>query len=128
MATTIYIGIGLAACAIALAGHSLFRHVSRTRASANRDLLNTILERPSVGSPDRRPTAPGLARSLRDARRPAEGRPQLAALERHLRTAILDPGARERLVKDAMRTTGGSRATAVRKVLHDLHDEDKRWS
>ena len=53
---------------------------------------------------------------------------QLSALEGHLRNAILDPNARERLVKDAMRIAGGSRAAAIRKVLRDLGDEDKRWS
>jgi len=47
---------------------------------------------------------------------------------RRLRTAILSPDARERLVKDAMRAIGGDRAAAVRKVLQDLYDEDKRWS
>jgi hypothetical protein len=49
-------------------------------------------------------------------------------LERHLRDAILNENARERLVNDAMRTNGGTRAAAIRKVLSDLGDEDKRWS
>jgi hypothetical protein len=49
-------------------------------------------------------------------------------LERHLRNAIFDENARERLVNDAMRTDGGKRAAAIRKVLRDLGDEDKRWS
>lgn len=53
---------------------------------------------------------------------------QLAALERHLNTAILDPGARERLVSDALRHTGRDRAAAIRKVLTDLETEDRRWS
>ena len=49
-------------------------------------------------------------------------------LERHLRNAILDQNARERLVNDAMRTNSGTRAAAIRKVLRDLGDEHKRWS
>jgi hypothetical protein len=48
-------------------------------------------------------------------------------LERQLRNAILDGSARERLVKHAMRTDGGNRATAIRQVLRDLEDENKRW-
>jgi hypothetical protein len=48
-------------------------------------------------------------------------------LERHLRNAILSESARERLVKDAMRTDGSSRAAAIKKVLRDLGDENKRW-
>jgi hypothetical protein len=46
--------------------------------------------------------------------------PELARLERLLRMAIFDAGARERLILDAMRTTGGDQATAIRKVLGDL--------
>jgi hypothetical protein len=49
-------------------------------------------------------------------------------LERHLSTAIFDPGARERLVADALRHTGGNRAAAIRKVLSDLENENRRWS
>jgi hypothetical protein len=45
-----------------------------------------------------------------------------------LRNAILNANARERLVKDAMRATGGDRSAAIRKVLRDLHEADKRWS
>ena len=53
---------------------------------------------------------------------------QLSALEGHLRSAVLDLNARERLVKDAMRDAGGNRAAAIRKVLRDLAEEDKRWA
>lgn len=49
-------------------------------------------------------------------------------LERHLSTAIFDRGARERLVADALRHTGGNRAAAIRKVLSDLENENWRWS
>jgi hypothetical protein len=42
------------------------------------------------------------------------------ALEQHLRAAIPDRAARERLVHDAMRRTGGDRARAIRIVLDDL--------
>jgi DNA-binding TFAR19-related protein (PDSD5 family) len=48
-------------------------------------------------------------------------------LEGHLR-AILDPNAKERLVKDAMRIADGGRAAAIRQVLRDLDDEGKRLS
>ena len=85
-----------------------------------------------------RPVAQGLEgpqqansnspRSLSDARRQAVDRSQIEALERHLATAILDPGARDRLITDAMRVTDGDRAEAIRKVLRDLEEEDKRWS
>src|SRR4051812_26402992 len=113
--TAIYIGIGLAACVLVLIVWSLLRRRSRTQ-SPNENLLDAIIER--QGS--------GRSRSL--PRRAAGGGPQLSALEGHLRNAILDPNARERLVKDAMRITGGGRAAAIRKVLRDLGDEDKRWS
>jgi hypothetical protein len=62
-----------------------------------------------------------------DVRQLAASGPQLSALEGHLRNAILDASARERLVKDAM-TSGVGRAAAIRKVLRDLEEEDKRWS
>jgi hypothetical protein len=44
-----------------------------------------------------------------------------------LRTAIFDPAARERLIRDAMRTTGGDRVAAIRQVLRDLHADNARW-
>ena len=61
---------------------------------------------------------------------PKAGKPsrQLALLEGHLRIAILDPGARERMVAQAMRSVGSDRAAAIRKVLADLEAENKRWS
>ena len=62
------------------------------------------------------------------ARRRAAAGSQLAVLEGHLRNAALDAIARERLVKDATRATGGDRAAAIRKVLRALHEEDSRWS
>ncbi len=36
--------------------------------------------------------------------------------------------ARERLVRDALRRTGGDRAAAIGKVLSDLNAEHNRWS
>jgi hypothetical protein len=48
-------------------------------------------------------------------------------LERRLRNAILSESARERLVNHAMRTGAGNRAAAIREVLRDLEDENKRW-
>lgn len=41
-------------------------------------------------------------------------------LERRLRAAIPDPAARERLLQDALRRTGGNRARAIRIVLDEL--------
>ena len=99
----------------------LDRRNSKTQPGADEKLLAAIIERPPQGSVGQRPTAT-------DARRPAEGGPRIAALEGHLRNAVLDANARERLVKDAMRATGGDRAAAIRKVLRELYDEDKRWS
>jgi hypothetical protein len=59
-----------------------------------------------------------------------ESRPAAApsALESRLRVAILSGDARERLIKDALTTTGGNREAAIRKVLDDLHAENNRWS
>jgi hypothetical protein len=48
---------------------------------------------------------------------------QLWLLEFQLRSAILDATPRERLLKEAMRSTRGGRAAAIRKVLRDLEDE-----
>jgi hypothetical protein len=56
------------------------------------------------------------------------GGPELSALEAQLRNAIFDAHARERLVKDALRHTGGDRTAAIRRVLSDLHAENNRWS
>ena len=53
--------------------------------------------------------------------------PQLSRLESLLRLAILDVGARDRLVADAMRKTGGYREAAVQRVLDDLHRDNERW-
>src|SRR5215472_5870897 len=103
---------GLIACA--LVGAAVFLGwplLRRTAPPDNAGLLDDII---AQQSPSR----------LRK-RRPV---PQLAALEGHLRNAILDPGARERLVNDAVRTTAGDRAAAIGKVLADLHDDDKRWA
>jgi DNA-binding TFAR19-related protein (PDSD5 family) len=63
-----------------------------------------------------------------EVRRPATGGPQFAALEGQLRRAILSPDARERLVQNALRTTNGDRAAAIRKVLSDLFADNERWS
>jgi hypothetical protein len=119
--TTVYVGVGiwLAAYVLVLVVWSLLRRRSRTQ-SPNENLLDAIIEQQSPGS--------GPSRNLPDARRAAGGGLQLSALEGHLRNAILDPNTRERLVKDAMRDAGGNRAAAIRKVLRDLADEDKRWA
>jgi len=117
--TAICVGIGLAAWVFALVGWSILRRRSRAQ-SPNENLLDAIIERQSPGS--------GPSRSVPDACRPAGSGPQLSALEGHLRNAVFDVKARERLVQDAMQAVGGSRAAAIRKVLRDLDEEDKRWA
>jgi hypothetical protein len=116
--------LGLIACAFAglalFLGWPIFQRKtpsSRKAPSDNGGLLDAIIARQSPQN------TPGQ----RQRRRPVQN-PQLAALEGHLRNAILDPGARERLVNHAMRTSTGDRATAIRKVLADLHGENNRWA
>ena len=119
LTTTIYAGAGLVVSAIAVFGGILLR----VRSGANKNLLNAIVAGQSSGSGHQRQS--GSAPDVR----PAKGSgPQLSALEGHLRSAILNPQARERLIKDAMRTTGTDRSAAIRKVLSDLHAENNRWS
>jgi hypothetical protein len=111
----IYLSIGLAACGMVLLGFTLRRKFGRSR--TDKALLETI-----IGG---KPRAPQGAGSVPKAGKPSG---QLALLEGHLRTAIFDPGARERMVAQAMRSAGGDRAAAIRKVLADLEGEDKRLS
>ena len=81
----VYVGGGLAACALVLVGWILGR-MSGARRRTGRKRLNAVIQRESAGSRRRSsgsvPQA-GLARG------------QLALLEGHLRTAIFDPGARK---------------------------------
>jgi hypothetical protein len=107
----IYLGAGLAACALVLVGWVLGRR-SSVRPHA-------VIQKQSAGSG---------RQSFGSVPHAGRATDQVARLEGHLRNAIFDPGARERLVKDAMRGTGGNRAAAIRKVLSDLEREDKRWS
>jgi DNA-binding TFAR19-related protein (PDSD5 family) len=87
-------------------------------------LLDTLIQRHAA-----KPSAkPAPAQRPAVAQRSADGTKVARALERHLQTAILDPAARERLVRDAMRLTGGDRSAAIRVVLHDLLAEDRRFS
>ena len=88
----------------------------RVRASmhADKNLLDAIVARQSPGSWRQR--------------RPEKAGPQHAMLEGHLRNAILDRSARERLVAFAMNKTGGDRAEAIRLVLRDLENDNKRWT
>jgi hypothetical protein len=120
--TTIYASLGLAAGALALVIWAFFHHRSKMRSNTNGTLLEAIIERqsPSPGIPRPHRSVPNVHR--------ATGSLQNPALEGHLRTAILSADARERLIADAMRSTGGSRTAAIRKVLSDLHGDDKRWS
>src|SRR6476620_5194880 len=100
----------------AVAALSLKNPVPPDTSNLDSDLLDAIIKRQSPGSGRQRPT-------LRDVRQSAASGPQLSVLEGHLRNAILYANARERLVKDAM-ATGDGRATAIRKVLRDLEEED----
>jgi hypothetical protein len=119
----IYTAIDLAGCGLVLVGW-FFGRRSGLRQTSGKNLQRAAVERssPWSGSPSaRRP----LAGSVPQVGRAAG---QLDMLERHLRTAIFDPGARERLVADALRRAGGNRAVAIRQVLSDLESEDRRWS
>lgn len=49
------------------------------------------------------------------------------SLEGRLRTAIFDAAARERLVREALPSTGGNRDEAIRKVLRDLAADNQRY-
>ncbi|HUB15561.1 MAG TPA: hypothetical protein VMB34_26665 [Acetobacteraceae bacterium] len=134
--TTIVAGIaiGLSLGAILLSAWTLLARRSRSKADAR--LLQRILANQATTSPapaaTTSPAPPPPVRraggSVPPTSRRASPDTHLAALERHLRTAILSPDARERLVKDVMRSTGRDRAAAIRRVLDDLHAEDKRWS
>ncbi len=126
--TELYVGLGLAACALAFVGRHLLSRRPRTRPDANAILLDAIIAQQSPDLGRQHPATRASSRSVPDLPRSADGGPQLAALEGHLRNAVLNANARERLVKDAMRVTRGDRVAAIRKVLRDLHEEDARWS
>jgi hypothetical protein len=126
--TELFLGLGLAACALALIGRPLSWRKARAWVDPNASLLDAIIARQSPPSERRRATTRALERREPDACKSMAGGPELSVLEGHLRNAVLNAPARERLVADAMWTTGGNRAAAIRKVLRDLHDEDKRWS
>lgn len=126
--TAICAGFGLAACAIAIAGQLGLSHRSRTRSTTETIRNPWSTPKPSPDAARQRPTRSRPSGSVPDVRRPTSGGPQLAALEAQLRTAILSAGARDRLVQDALKTVNGDRDAAIRKVLNDLADENKRWS
>jgi hypothetical protein len=109
-----YFGLA-AAGSLVFAGWLLFWRRRAIPTPADALLLDAIIERQSPKSSrhSKAPLAPAGA--------------GLAALEGHLRTAILDPTARERLIS-AAQASGRDRAAAIRKVLSDLQQEDKRWS
>jgi hypothetical protein len=126
--TATYATFGLAACALALIGVVAYRRNSGARQNPNETLLNAIIERQSPGPGHQRSGRPASTQRVRPGPRPTGGDKRLAMLEGHLRNAILDANARERLVIDAMRVTHGNRTAAIDKVLRDLHGEDKRLS
>jgi hypothetical protein len=121
--TVIYVAIGLAGCLIGLVGGYLLRRKSAAQAIDGEALLKSFLDRRPPG-----PTLQSPSKAIPRARPSAAGEPALSKLEGLLRTAILSPEARERLVTDAMRHYGGDRAAAIRRVLNDLHAENNRWS
>ena len=121
--TTTYAGVGLATCVLGFVGSILLQRRSRARAKANEAQINAFLARQPPGLAHQR--LPGSVPNVRRSRR--DGR-ALSALEAQLGNAIFDANARERLIRDALRHTGGDRAAAIRKVLNDLHAENNRWS
>jgi hypothetical protein len=123
-----YLGIALTVGVIALAGRQLRRWFSRAQSPTNAALLITIVSQQPTRPAHARPTQRSPFGSVPATNRPAPGGPTPSALEGHLRHAIISADARERLVKHAMHTTGGDRAAAIRKVLDDLHAEDRRFS
>ena len=75
--------------------------------------------RPSPGAPNPWTVTP-------PPQQPATASPELSRLESLLRRTIPDPGARERLVTDAMQKTGGNREAAIRRVLDDVQRDNGR--
>ena len=121
--TTTYVGVGLVTCVLGFVGWILLQRRSRARAQVNEAQLYAFLKRQPPGLAHQR-----LPGSVPNVRRSRGDGPALSALEAQLGNAIFDAGARERLIKDALRHTGGNRAAAIRKVLSDLHAENNRWS
>ena len=121
---TVYVGIALGVCALAIAGHTLFLRIFRAGSRSDTPLLDSM-----IGQQQSRRSGRGRSKATTSpSRQRRETAPQLAMLERRLRNAILSESARERLVNHAMRTSAGNRAAAIREVLRDLEDENKRWS
>jgi hypothetical protein len=122
------IGVALTVCVAALVTRlGVLR--KRTRPSiGNKALLDAIIAEQSPGSAGRRPTLHVQSGSGSNAGGRDKSGPELAVLEGHVRNAVLDASARQRLISDAMRAAGGDRAAALRKVLRDPHDEDRRWA
>jgi hypothetical protein len=124
----LYRGIALTVVVVALVGGALRWWLSRLRTRRNAVLLDSILAQQPARSARDRPAMRNPIGSVPATNRSSPNCPSLATLEGHLRNAIISGDARERLVKHAMRTTGGDRAAAIRKVLNDLHAEDRRFS
>ena len=110
ISTALYVGIGLIVCAFVLIAATLRRPRAQVQARSTGHLPKDILARQSPASGGRRTTGSG---------------PQLAALEGHLRNAILDPAARERLIDAAIKKTGGNRAAAIRDVLRAVERDNR---
>jgi hypothetical protein len=114
--TVIYAGIGLAALALALVGWAFLKRRSQAR---------LLPPRSNFAKSSRRVSPSG---SVPTVSRPSSVSPEEARLEAQLRNAIFRAESREGLIQDAMRSTSGNRAAAIRKVLNDLHADNNRWS
>jgi hypothetical protein len=124
----IYAGVGLAGCALAIAGPFVLPRKSRTPSNTQTVQAHPNVARPSPKAGKQRPKISRSSGSVPEVRRPGDPGPQATALERHLSNAILSLDARERLIQHALPTVKGDRVAAIRKVLSDLHNENNRWS
>jgi hypothetical protein len=106
---------------VSVIGLLVYGKIRSTEPDVRRNLLDEILERQCAAS-----RCAHSSHNSTSSSTSAGGDSQLAALEGHPRMAILDPSARERLISEAMRATGKGRRDAIRKVLYDLENEDRR--
>lgn len=122
-----YAGAGFAAGALAIVPWTLLLRKSKARPNAEDSLLDAGTAQPSQESGRQRSSPARSTGSVPEFHRPASNGPQLSVLEGQLRSAILSTGARERLIRHALQTTNGDSVAAIRKVLNDLAEDNKRW-
>jgi hypothetical protein len=123
----IYAGAGFAGYALAIVGWTLLPLKSRVRPNTEDSPWHAGTEQPSPESGRQRSSPSRSSGSVPEFHRPASNGPQFSVLEGQLRSAIFSAGARERLVQHALQTTNGDRVAAIRKVLNDLSEDNKRW-